>query len=62
MRQRRPTRSPDAIPQRPWGQVPRRYDPIKVISDDQIAAIHGAALKLLAEQGIRVLNGAAIAA
>ena len=60
MRQRRPARSPNAIPQRPFGQVPRVYDPIRVLSDDQVEAIHRAALKLLAEQGMRVLNGRAI--
>jgi trimethylamine---corrinoid protein Co-methyltransferase len=60
MRQRRPTRSANAIPQPPFGQVPRPYDPIRVLSDDQIAAIHQAALSLLATQGIRVLNARAI--
>ena len=60
MRQRRPARSAHDIPQRPWGQVPRLYDPIRVISDDQVAAIHNASLRVLAEQGIWVLNGAAI--
>ena len=60
MRQRRPARSPNAIPQRPFGQVPRVYDPIRVLSEDQVEAIHRAALKLLAEQGMRVLNGRAI--
>ena len=60
MRQRRPARSANAIPQRPFGQVPRSYDPIKVISDDQVEAIHQAALRLLAEQGMRVLNARAI--
>lgn len=57
MRQRRPARVANAIPQRPFGQVPRVYDPIKVISDDQVEAIHQAALRLLATQGMRVLNG-----
>lgn len=60
MRQRRPARSASAIPQRPFGQVPRGYDPIKVISEDQVEAIHNAALRVLAEQGMRVLNGRAI--
>lgn len=60
MRQRRPARSVNAIPQPPYGQVPRRYDPIRVISEDQVEAIHNAALRLLAEQGIRVLNARAI--
>ena len=60
MRQRRPARVANAIPQRPFGQVPRSYEPIRVISDDHVEAIHRAALRLLAEQGIRVLNARAI--
>ena len=60
MRQRRPARSPNAIPQRPFGQVPRTYDPIRVLSEDQVEAIHLAALTLLVEQGMRVLNPRAI--
>lgn len=60
MRQRRPTRQINAIPQRPFGQVPRPYDPIRVLSDDHIEAIHLAALRLLSEQGMRVLNARAI--
>jgi trimethylamine--corrinoid protein Co-methyltransferase len=40
MRQRRPARQINAIPQRPFGQVPRPYDPIRVLSDDHIEAIH----------------------
>ena len=60
MRQRRPARAANAIPQPSFGQRPRPYDPIRVISDDQVEAIHTAALKLLAEQGMRVLNARAI--
>ncbi|MES2914536.1 MAG: trimethylamine methyltransferase family protein [Pseudomonadota bacterium] len=60
MRQRRPARSPNAIPQSRFGQVPRLYDPIRVLSEDHVEAIHLAALKLLAEQGMRVLNGRAL--
>ena len=60
MRQRRPARSPNAIPQRPFGQVPRGYDPIRVLSEDQVEAIHQTALTLLATQGMRVLNGTAL--
>ncbi len=60
MRQRRPARSPNAIPQPPFGQVPRTYDPIRVLSEDHVEAIHQAALRLLATQGMRVLNGTAI--
>jgi len=60
MRQRRPARLANAIPQPPFGQLPRPYEPIKVLSDDHVEAIHQAALKLLAEQGMRVLNTRAI--
>jgi trimethylamine---corrinoid protein Co-methyltransferase len=60
MRQRRPARSPNAIPQPPFGQVPRVYDPIRVLSEDHVEAIHQTALRLLAEEGMRVLNGTAI--
>lgn len=60
MRQRRPARTPNAIAQPPFGQVSRAYEPIKVISDDQVEAIHQAALRLLATQGMRVLNGTAL--
>ncbi|MFN4193113.1 MAG: trimethylamine methyltransferase family protein [Tabrizicola sp.] len=60
MRQRRPVRAMNAIPQPPFGQVPRPYDPIRVLSDDHVEAIHQTALRLLAEQGMRVLNGRAL--
>jgi trimethylamine---corrinoid protein Co-methyltransferase len=60
MRQRRAARSPNAILQPPFGQVPRVYDPIRVLSEDHVEAIHQAALQLLAEQGMRVLNGTAL--
>jgi trimethylamine--corrinoid protein Co-methyltransferase len=40
--------------------VPRAYDPIRVLSEDHIEAIHTAALRLLSEQGMRVLNARAI--
>ena len=60
MRQRRPARAVNAIPQPPFGQQPRHYDPIKVLSDDHVEAIHQAALTLLARQGLRVLNARAL--
>jgi trimethylamine--corrinoid protein Co-methyltransferase len=55
-RRARSPRTTGAIPQRPFGQVPRLYDPIRVISEDQVAAIHNAALTVLAETGMRVLH------
>ena len=62
MRTRRPARQPNAVPQRPFGQVPRPYAPTQVISEDQVAAIHDAALAVLAQQGMRVLHPPARAA
>lgn len=59
MRHRRPMRSTHAIPQRPFGQVSRPYEPIRVLSADHVMAIHRAALRVLAEQGMRVLHGPA---
>ncbi len=55
----RPGRVTGGIAQRPFGQVPRAYAPIEVISADQVAAIHAAALDVLARVGMRVLDPAA---
>jgi trimethylamine--corrinoid protein Co-methyltransferase len=52
---RRPARRVGAINQPPFGSVTRPYAPIAVLSDDQVAAIHDAALRLLAETGMKVL-------
>ena len=52
-------RSAASLAQRPFAQTPRIYDPIRVISDDQVQAIHDAALRVLAEQGMRVLHAPA---
>ncbi len=45
-----------AVPQRPFAQTPRLYSPIEVISADQVEAIHTAALRVLAEFGMRILH------
>jgi trimethylamine--corrinoid protein Co-methyltransferase len=45
------------VVQRPWSQLSRPYEPIKVLSDDQVNAIHNAALRVLEEVGLRVLDG-----
>ena len=58
-RTRRPARSATSIPQNPFGQVPRLYAPIEVLSSDQVETIHQAALKVLATVGMRVLDGRA---
>lgn len=56
---RRGTRAPrisGSLHQQPYGQVPRPYAPIAVISADQIEAIHTAALRVLSEIGMKVLE------
>ncbi len=58
-RKRQADRATGGVPQRAWGQIERPMPPVKVISDDQVAAIHGAALDVLARQGMRVLHPAA---
>ncbi len=60
-RRRAPARAPrgGGVPQAPFGQRHRPYAPIQVISADQVAAIHEAALVVLAEIGMRVLDARA---
>ena len=58
-RRRQSGRPSGGVPQRAFGQVERRIDWMRVISDDQVAAIHAAALDVLARQGMRVLHPAA---
>ena len=52
----RPVRETGSLSQPAFRQVPRTYAPIEVISADQVAAIHAAALTVLAEIGMRVLS------
>ena len=54
-RRRQAGRPSGGVPQRAFGQVERGMPPVRVISNDQVAAIHAAALRVLAEQGMRVL-------
>ncbi len=58
MSRRLPPR-PSGIPQRPWGQTPRRLGPLSVLSEDQVQAIHRAALCVLRDTGMRVLDATA---
>ena len=52
----RAPRTSGTLTQRPFGQTPNLYAPIKVISDDQVETIHHAALGVLAEIGMRILH------
>lgn len=56
MSRRTEARRPHVLPQRPWGQVPRRLAPAQAISADQVEAIHLSALRVFAETGLRVLD------
>lgn len=58
-RRARGPRTVGALHQAPFGQVPRQYAPIEVLSADRLEAIHLAALSLLARTGMRVLDGGA---
>lgn len=64
---RRPRRRPSSAPAAPVVERQRQYrhlqnpfEPLRVFSDDQIAAIHAAALHILENQGMRVLLPEAI--
>jgi trimethylamine--corrinoid protein Co-methyltransferase len=55
----RRNRSAGAIAQAPFRQLALNYAPIKVISDDEVEEIHGMALGVLEEVGLRVLGSEA---
>ena len=52
----RPPRLTGGLNQLPFGQIPRPYRPIDVLTPEQVAMIHGAALKVLSEIGMKVLE------
>ena len=51
----RAVRQMGGLHQRPWKQPRRLYAPTEILSADQVAAIHGTALTILAEIGMKVL-------
>src|SRR5262245_8299751 len=55
-RSARPHRETGGITQRPWKQLHRSYAPIELLSADHVQAIHEAALTILSEIGMRVLE------
>ena len=46
------------IAQRPWKQFSLPYEPIEILSADQVEAIHETALTILEEIGMKVLRAA----
>ena len=55
-RTRRAPRTVGGLQQRPWRLLQRPYAPIEILSADHVAAIHEAALTVLEEIGMRVLE------
>jgi len=55
MRRPRPSRQ-TGVHQSPFGQIERSYAPIEVLRPDQVEAIHHAALSVLRDTGMRVLD------
>ncbi len=53
---RRAPRVTGALHQPPFRQPERTYAPTEVLSADHVAAIHAAALRVLAEIGMRILD------
>ena len=43
------------IPRLPWRTVRNPHPPVRVLSDDQIEAVHGASLRVLRDIGMKVL-------
>jgi trimethylamine--corrinoid protein Co-methyltransferase len=54
-RRERSVRVAGSIPQRPWKPLTLPHRPIEILSADQVEAIHGTALTILEEIGIKVL-------
>lgn len=48
------------IPQRPWGPIRNPYPKMELLSPDQVETIHGAAVRILEELGVRFLYPPAV--
>jgi trimethylamine--corrinoid protein Co-methyltransferase len=57
---RRPRRTAGGIPQLPWRRLVNPFRPVEVLSADQVEAIHGSSLRILAEIGMEVLGDRAL--
>src|SRR5206468_5973496 len=58
-RGRRPSAASQPIKQLPWSQPQLALEPARILSDDQIQAIHHQSLKVLEEIGMDVLHAEA---
>ncbi|MCC7049209.1 MAG: trimethylamine methyltransferase family protein [Alphaproteobacteria bacterium] len=57
----RRARRPSGPAQLPWRKLVNPYDPVRVLSDDQCAAIHDASMRILEELGVEFLLPEAVA-
>jgi trimethylamine--corrinoid protein Co-methyltransferase len=57
---RRPRRAAPGIRQLPWRRLVNPYRPVEILSEDQVATIHRASLRILAEIGMEVLGDRAL--
>src|SRR5690606_14638762 len=53
-------RQAGSLSQLPWQQVRNSYKPVEVLSEDQLDAIHRAALKILEELGVEFMSPRAL--
>ncbi len=58
---RRARRAAAGPAQSPWRPVVNAYDPVRVLSDDQVEAIHDASMRILEELGVEFLLPEAVA-
>ncbi|MEQ8369333.1 MAG: trimethylamine methyltransferase family protein [Alphaproteobacteria bacterium] len=56
---RQSTSGPAPVRQVPWKQPANPYPPIRVLSDDQVEAIHRSSLRILRDTGMEVMHGGA---
>ncbi|WP_350335100.1 trimethylamine methyltransferase family protein [Coralliovum pocilloporae] len=52
--------TPEKLPQLPWQSVQNPYQPLDILSDDQLEAIHQNSLRILQELGIEVMSADAL--
>ncbi|MBM3586070.1 MAG: trimethylamine methyltransferase family protein [Alphaproteobacteria bacterium] len=57
---RRDRRAAAGPRQTPWRRLSNPYEPVRILSDDQVEAIHGASLRLLEEIGLDVWSARAL--
>ncbi|CAN5494958.1 trimethylamine methyltransferase family protein [soil metagenome] len=57
---RRPRRGPTGIAQLPWRRLVNPFQPVAILSEDHVEAIHVASLRILSELGMEVLGDRAL--